>query len=263
MGADNSIPTETVMQYRELGKSGITVSVLGLGTVKLGRNTAVKYPRGFALPTDAEARRLLSRAQALGVNFIDTAPAYGTSEERLGELLKGKRSDWIIMTKVGEEFSAGQSHYDFSPEHTITSVHRSLERLATDYLDIVLIHSDGDDQRILQHLGTLECLFDLKQQGLIRAAGISHKSVNGARLALSAGADVIMATLSSRVTDEIEVIAQAGAQGCGVVIKKALESGQDNPQSLKFVAAQSGVSCIVVGTLNPEHLAENANMLTG
>ena len=261
MGADNSIPTETVMQYRELGKSGITVSVLGLGTVKLGRNTAVKYPRGFALPTDAEARRLLSRAQALGVNFIDTAPAYGTSEERLGELLKGKRSDWIIMTKVGEEFSAGQSHYDFSPEHTITSVHRSLERLATDYLDIVLIHSDGDDEHILGHLGTLECLFDLKGQGLVRAVGISHKSANGARLALGAGADVIMATLNSSMRDELDVIAEAGIQGCGVVIKKALESGHAKPESLRFVTEQPGVSSVVVGTLNPEHLAENASML--
>ncbi len=251
------------MRYRDLGKSKISVSLLGLGTVMLGRNSHLKVRQTFDLPTDAEAGQLLSRAKALGVNFIDTAPAYGTSEARLGELLKGQRRDWVIMTKVGEEFALGKSSYDFSPEHTIKSVHRSLERLATDYLDIVLIHSDGDDERILQHLGTLECLFDLKQQGLIRAAGISHKSVSGARLALSAGADVIMATLSSRVTDEIEVIAQAGTQGCGVVIKKALESGQDNPQSLKFVAAQSGVSCIVVGTLNPEHLAENADLLTG
>ena len=173
----------------------------------------------------------------------------------------GQRSDWIIMTKVGETFTAGTSTYNFTPEHTIASVHRSLERLATDYLDVVLIHSNGDDERILADMGTLQCLFDLKQQGLIRAAGISHKSAEGAQSAIDLGADVIMATLNTNMRDEIGVIAEAGAQGCGVVIKKALASGDDSPDSLKFVAGQPGVSSILVGTLNPDHLAWNAKLL--
>ncbi len=80
-------------------------------------------------------------------------------------------------------------------------------------------------------------------------------------MALGAGADVIMATLNSSMRDELDVIAEAGVQGCGVVIKKALESGHAEPESLRFVAEQAGVSSVVVGTLNPEHLAENASVL--
>ena len=71
-------------------------------TVKLGRNDGVKYPEPFSIPDDKEAHALLAAAKSLGINLIDTAPAYGTSEERLGTLLAGEREDWIICTKVGE-----------------------------------------------------------------------------------------------------------------------------------------------------------------
>src|SRR5690554_4390721 len=111
--------------HRPLGNTGLQVSPLGLGTVKIGRNQGVKYPSGINLP--------------------DTAPAYGTSEERLGPLLQGQRQDWVLCTKVGEEFVDGQSRFDFSAAHTRFSVQRSLQRLHTDYLDLVLVHSSGDD----------------------------------------------------------------------------------------------------------------------
>src|SRR3546814_522817 len=125
------------------------VSPLGLGTVKLGRDQGVKYPNGFQIPDDDEARMLLKLARDLGINLIDTAPAYGRSEERLGPLLRGQRQDWVIVSKVGEEFSDGQSHHDFSAAHTRLSVERSLKRLETDYIDLVLVHSDGNDLAIL------------------------------------------------------------------------------------------------------------------
>ena len=105
----------TVSQ-RSLGSTGMTVSILGLGTVKLGRREGVRYPAPFELPTDAEAARLLDTARALGINLIDTAPAYGTSEARLGTLLRNQRNDWLLCTKVGETFANGTSTYDFSPE---------------------------------------------------------------------------------------------------------------------------------------------------
>jgi aryl-alcohol dehydrogenase-like predicted oxidoreductase len=100
------------MDLRPLGASGLRVSVLGLGTVKLGRNTAVKYPGGaYELPTDEQAASLLRTAAELGITLIDTAPAYGTSEERIGGLMAangwfGGRDRWIVSTKVGEEFDA-------------------------------------------------------------------------------------------------------------------------------------------------------------
>jgi aryl-alcohol dehydrogenase-like predicted oxidoreductase len=237
------------------------VSLLGLGTVKLGRNQQLKYPQAFTLPDDKTATALLHRAQALGVNLLDTAPAYGSSEERLGELLRGRRKDWLICTKVGEEFENGTSRFDFTPEHVHQSIKRSLQRLHTDYLDVVLIHSDGNDVKIIDKLGTLGALQDLKQHGYIRAVGLSHKTVAGAERALELGCDVIMATLNPEATDEAAVIARAGEQQCGVLIKKALASGHGGPDSLVWVAAQCGVSSIVTGTIDPEHLAANAAAL--
>ena len=243
------------MERRPLGRSGIETSLLGLGTVKFGRTRGLKYPEPFSLPTDAEARRLLDTARDLGVNLVDTAPAYGASEERLGELLAGQRDEWVIATKVGEEFDGMGSNFNFTPEHIAMSVRRSLRRLRTDQLDVALIHSNGDDERIIKDLGALDCLADLKAQGLIRAIGLSHKSV--------AGADVIMATLNAAYSDEVDLIAEAHAQGRGVLVKKALNSGRAQPTSLSRVADHPGVSSIVVGTLNPDHLVENAGSVRG
>ena len=82
--------------YRTLGSTGMSLSPLGLGTVKFGRNQGVKYPSHFDLPSDQQIRNLLAQAQDLGINLLDTAPAYGISEERLGPLLAGQRADWLI-----------------------------------------------------------------------------------------------------------------------------------------------------------------------
>ncbi len=251
-----------MMEYRPLGVTGIDVSVLGLGTVKLGRDTGVNYARPFRLPTLQEARRLIDRARSLDINLIDTAPAYGKSEERLGEMLAGQRQHWVIVTKVGEAFDGNRSSHDFSPEHTAMSVHRSLQRLRTDYLDAVLIHSDGNDERILEEFGTLDCLQQLKTQGLIRAVGISHKSPAGARAALERQVDLVMATLNPTERAEAGVIELAGKQGCGVLVKKALAGGREKSPALRYVASHPGVSSVVVGTLNPDHLAENAAVLS-
>ena len=85
----------------------------------------VKYPERFTIPDDAAAARLIDKARELGINLIDTAPAYGCSESRLGQLLAGQRDSWVICSKVGEEFDNGESRFDFSPEHTLISVERA------------------------------------------------------------------------------------------------------------------------------------------
>ena len=102
------------LEHRELGQSGISVSCIGLGTVKFGRNQEVKYPSSFALPSDEEIVSLIDQAKSLGINLLDTAPAYGSSEQRLGRLLSD-RKDWVICTKVGEEFVTGKSEADRRP----------------------------------------------------------------------------------------------------------------------------------------------------
>lgn len=246
------------LPIRTLGNTGMSVSLLGLGTVKLGRNEGVKYPTAFELPDDQTATRLLDTARELGINLLDTAPAYGSSEARLGKLLLDRRNDWLLCSKVGETFENGASSYDFSPEAVRASVKASLQRLHTDHLDIVLIHSNGEDLKILDELGTLDCLNDLKARGWIRATGISHKTVAGGERAIELGCDVIMATLNLNEQSEADLIARAGRQGCGVLVKKALASGHSGTESLRFAAGAPGVSSVIVGTINTKHLRENA-----
>ncbi|RRJ82342.1 aldo/keto reductase [Aestuariirhabdus litorea] len=246
-----------------IADTGVEVTPLGFGTVKLGRNEGVKYPQGFRIPDDRQALELINLAADLGINLIDTAPAYGTSEERLGTLLSGQRSRWVICTKVGEEFEQGVSRFDFSPEHTRFSIERSLKRLNTDYLDLVLVHSDGNDQAIVDQHGTLEVLADLKRQGLIRATGISSKTVAGGIAAL-AHCDCAMVTYNLVEPQEGEVIDFAHQHHKGILIKKALASGHlcqqgEDPvaRSMEFVFARPGVCSAIVGTINPDHLKSN------
>jgi aryl-alcohol dehydrogenase-like predicted oxidoreductase len=254
------------MDRRLLGATGIEVSLLGLGTVKFGRTEALKYPLPFELPDDRALARLLDSAYDLGVNLLDTAPAYGTSEERLGSLVR-RRSDWVICTKVGEEFDRGSSRYDFSPRHVRASVERSLRRLRTDYLDIVLLHSDGNDEWILAESGALETLLAMKLAGAVRAVGISHKSVPGGLLGVSR-CDVVMASVSLEHRDQLDVIDAARARGVGVLVKKAFASGNaaldpaSRQRHLAFCAGIPAVSSIVVGTIDPDHLVENARLIS-
>lgn len=245
------------MEKRRLGSTGIDVSLLGLGTVKLGRTANLKYPTAFELPSDSSVVDLLNTARELGINLIDTAPAYGSAEQRLGNLLPGARKDWVIASKVGEQFNGTRSTYDFTPEACQASVLESLERLKTDYLDIVLVHSDGRDAEIVESMGTLEALAELKSRGLVRAIGLSSKSADGGRLALP-HVDVLMATINADYTDEIDLVREAGECGVGVLIKKALNSGRGRLDHLRAIAAYPGVSSIVLGTLSPEHLQSNA-----
>lgn len=250
------------MEMRHLGNSGIRVSVLGLGTVKIGRNQGLKIAGEFPLPTSTEVSRLLATAADLGINLLDTAPAYGDSESRLGAAIIDQREKWVLTTKVGESFSDGVSKYDFRPESVQNSVERSLQRLRTDYLDVVLIHSNGDDVAILERSGALDMLKLMKSKGLIRAVGISHKTLEGAQRAIVLGCDVLMTTINRQDTEALPALSEAQQAGCGVLVKKALASGQHGPEALAFAASQPGVSSVVVGTLNPEHLTENVSAIS-
>jgi aryl-alcohol dehydrogenase-like predicted oxidoreductase len=246
-----------------LGNTGIEVSRLSLGTVKIGRNQGVKYPHGFEIPSDEAVIALLRAAQKNGVNTLDTAPAYGESERRLGELLPhvGGRAAWVIVGKVGENFENGQSSFDFSAKAIEESVNRSLSRLNTDYLDVVLLHSDGGEIEKTAHLEAFPTLQKLKEEGKIRAYGMSTKTLAGGRLTL-AHADVVMLTYHEGYEDEYPLIVEAAEQNKGVLVKKSLKSGHlpDPAGALAFVLKEEGVSSVVMGTLNIAHLEANCQV---
>ncbi|HYD00878.1 MAG TPA: aldo/keto reductase [Phycisphaerales bacterium] len=259
------------MELRRLGNTGLDVFPIGLGTVKLGRDAGLKYAAPPRIPTDDEALALLRAARDLGVNLIDTAPAYGTSEERLGELLYrvAPRGQWVICTKVGEEFDAATaaSRYDFSPAHIRASIHRSLRRLKTDHLDIALLHfasSTNLDERTLSgradtpptdplHAEALATLRDLHEQGVVGAVGASTGTVAGGMLA-AALCHVVMVTVNAFDHSQYPVITEAHRSSCGVLIKKPLASGRADPRTLKPILAAPGVASAIIGTTNPTNL---------
>ena len=260
----NTPATDITVPQRALGDTGLSVSLLGLGLVKIGRNADVKYPKAFDLPSDETVIQLLEEAQHLGVTLLDTAPAYGTSEERLGRALQqlpeyAKRC--VISTKVGESWGTTGSTFDFSADAINRSVERSLRRLQRDQLDIVLLHSSGADTEILTQHQPLATLQELQQQGLITACGFSGKSLAGGRLALQEGAKVLMVTYNSDETEQLPLLSDAAKHGAGVLIKKPLASGYAPPGGLLDIATLSGVSAVVSGTCNPDHLRANATLL--
>jgi aryl-alcohol dehydrogenase-like predicted oxidoreductase len=244
------------------------VSALGLGTVKFGRNQQVKYPGGdgFVLPDDGQIEFLLDLALDCGINLLDTAPAYGTSEERLGKLMGARRDKFFLVTKTGEEFCNGRSEYVFTAEHTRMSVERSLTRLRTDFLDCVLVHSSRDDMNVIAHSAALETLSRLKDQGKIGSFGASTHTVEGGKLAVDLS-DCVMVSYNRSHTGERPVIDHARAQGRAVLVKKGLASGHigkpgEAAEHIRFVTGTPGVTSLIFGSISPENIRANTRALT-
>jgi aryl-alcohol dehydrogenase-like predicted oxidoreductase len=243
--------------YRRLGRTGFEVSPIGFGAFKIGRNEQIKYSQGYELPDDDQTGALLNGVLDLGINLIDTAPAYGVSEQRIGRFISHRRSEFVLSTKVGETFKEGRSIYDFSERAVRLSISRSRKLLKTDVLGIVFVHSSGEDLEIITNTDVVATLQSLRDEGLIRAIGFSGKTVEGAKAAL-AWADVLMIEYHLNDRSHEEVIDQAADAGIGVVVKKALASGTLDPQeAIRFALSRPGVSSVIVGSLNLDHVAAN------
>ena len=131
---------------------------------------------------------------------------------------------------------------------------RSLLRRET--LDLVFVHSNGDDIHIQQHTDVVQELLEHKRRGLIRAVGFSGKTVAGAELALE-WADAIMVEYHLEDQSHDGVMRDAAARGVGVVVKKALASGRLDPAAaIRCAVSHPAVTSTVVGTLHVEHLRE-------
>ena len=150
------------MDYRQLGRSGLQVSAIGLGTNNFGRQL------------DARAAEVvIDHALDMGVNMIDTANSYsrGLSEEYIGRALKGKRDRAIIATKVSSRVGEGPNMAGNSRRHILAEVENSLRRLGTDYIDLYQIHRWDPNTPIEE---TLKALDDLINQGKVRYIGCSN-----------------------------------------------------------------------------------------
>ena len=159
------------MKYRNLGKSGLKVPLLSLGTATFGGTN--EFFQRWGQTDVKEATRLIDLCLDKGVNFFDTANVYsqGASEEILGKAIKGKRDQTIISTKGSFQMGNGINNKGSSRIHIIQACEASLKRLNTDYLDIYFIHGFDIDTPIEETLNTLNLLVS---SGKVRYIGCSN-----------------------------------------------------------------------------------------
>jgi aryl-alcohol dehydrogenase-like predicted oxidoreductase len=266
------------MEYRRLGKTDLNVSVLGFGGSEIGYQhislTAVK--------------KLLNEAIDTGLNVIDTAECYATSEELIGEAVGKRRKDCFLLTKCGHE--SGWSYPDWRPESLLRSIHRSLKRLKTDHVDLIQLHSCSEAE--LRKGDVIETLKRAYEQGYTRYIGYSGDST-AALYAVECGEfDTLQTSVSIADQEALDLLLHRAEQrNIGVIAKRPIANvawynGSQPPRdsygrtywerlqklrydflkrdlketvatALRFTLSVPGVHTAIVGTTKPGRFAEN------
>ncbi|HLO42040.1 MAG TPA: aldo/keto reductase [Phycisphaerales bacterium] len=279
---------EPVLEKRKFGKTDMNVTVLGFGGAEIG----------FQQTDIDTVSKLLNSALDAGLNVIDTAECYAGSEESIGKAVSHRRKDFYLFTKVGH--MDGYSAPDGWTRPSITkSIDRSLERLKTDHLDLVLLHSCGKD--ILEKGECIDALEEAKKAGKIRYMGYSGDTVH-ALYAIETGRFDALQTSVNIVDQEcIDLtLPKARERNMGVIAKRPIanavwryDAKPDNGYvveywnrlqklgydfakgdarsdqgaqgaagtALRFTLAVPGVHVAIVGTTRPERWKSNAQML--
>lgn len=222
------------MEYRMLGSSGVRVSEIGFGAWQVGGELRAYFDKlgwishGWGDVRDQDAVGLIKACGELGINFIDTAAGYGAghSEEVVGSAVRGQRAEWVIETKGGEGFREdGVNYRDFSREHLLKQLEDSLGRLATDYVDVYLLH--GPSQEDVECGECLEALARIKASGKARLVGVSlGPKAMGIGLIQQGLVDVLQVSLSLTDVQMTEGLLPAAASaGVGVVTRCAFGAG--------------------------------------
>ncbi len=217
------------MEYRQLGRSGLRVSVLTLGTMTFGGRGGFK----IAGETDVTgARRQVDICLDAGINLIDTADVYsaGLAEEITGEVLKGRRDSLLISTKVRMPMGDGPNDAGLSRQHILAGCEASLRRLGTDHIDIYHVHEWDGQTRLEETLSALSALVDA---GKVRYLAVSNYAGWQLMKALSVAdrngferfaAQQVYYSLESRDA-EYELIPLSVDQGLGVLAWSPLAGG--------------------------------------
>ena len=269
------------MERRRLGRTGLDVSVLGFGGSELG----------FERTDVGTVRRLLDEALDAGLDVIDTAECYGESESLIGQAVAGRRAEYHLFTKCGHYDGTGQD--DWRPASLERSIARSLERLRTDHVDLLQLHTCSEDE--LRRGDVLQVLERARARGQVRFVGYSGDGA-AARYAVECGAfDTLQTSLNVADHEALTLtLPAARARDLGVIVKRpianaAWRSGArpDNaychvywerlqrldyafltrpvPESigvaLRFTASIPGVHTMIVGTTKPGRWRENAALL--
>lgn len=272
-----------MLTQKTLGRTGLQVTQLGYGSMGL------RGPRtwGVRVVSDEAAERFLNSTLDAGVNFIDTAPDYGVSEERIGRYLSARRHEFTLATKCGCVYTQHDDHLEIDHQWKSEVIERNLEmslkRLQTDHVDILQFH--GGDAETLGREGLIELLEGFRSQGLIRFIGVSSKLPHLPALIDLGVFDTFQIPYSCLAPEHHELITRAAAAGAGIILRGGIAQGGPDaeiqrpllndvwsgakldellPQGmsraeliLRYTLSHPDCHTTIVGTCNDEHLAEN------
>lgn len=274
-----------------LGRTGMTVTTLGYGAMELRG-----VPRGPEI-SDEKASAVLNAVLDSGINYIDTSPDYGNSEESIGKFIAHRRSEYFLASKcgciVGEPLivPAGQPNpHMFTVENVRAGVEQSLRRMKTEYLDLVQFHASPSKAQLEEH-GGLQALLDLQKEGKVRFAGMSGTLPNIDEQIDMGVFDAFQIPYSVLQRDHAAAIAKASEAGAGIVIRGGVARGapsdwkgrrnymvpSERMQSLwdggklddlldgmtrmeftlRFTLSDPHLDTTIVGTSNADHLRSN------
>ncbi|CEK18925.1 predicted oxidoreductase, aryl-alcohol dehydrogenase like protein [Chthonomonas calidirosea] len=269
---------------RALGRTGLQVTVLGYGAME------IRGPRiwGGRPVTEQQAETILNAVLDAGINFIDTANDYGRSEEFIGKYLSKRRSEFYIATKCGCKVTYRDENTDDTPhewtrENLFRGLHESLQRLKTDYIDIMQLHNPTVEQ--CQQGDLVNVLKEMQQQGKVRWIGCSSTLPHIRTYIEWNVFDVFQIPYSALERAHENVITEAAQKGAGIIDRGGVARGEPgaglgNPDRwktfeaakldelrgegesrtaflLRFLLAHPHIHTTIVGTLNPDHLREN------
>jgi aryl-alcohol dehydrogenase-like predicted oxidoreductase len=210
----------SAMKYRMLGRTGLRVSVIGLGTMV--------HAGHFGPMKDSESLEAIETALDLGVNFIDTSDAYGAgySETLLGNALKGKRDKVILATKGGNVMTGpNRGKRVFDPDYISRVMDESLTRLKTDYIDLYQLHNPTVD--VIEKGEVWQVLERAKQAGKIRHYGVSINSMEEGIAAVKNGrSETIQVEYNLLAQEPAETIFPLAAEAnVGIIARVPIKRG--------------------------------------
>jgi len=230
------------MQYRRLGRTGLTVSAVGLGAIAGAGGAEVTMT-------------IMNEALDLGINFVDTSRQYAHSEERIGAVLKQRRGDLYVCTKTHER----------DKEAAARQIRESLELLLVDTIDIYMLHDVSGDktyEKVCSPGGALEALKEARQTGKIAHVGMSSHDLNTAIMAMRSGEFEVLEIPFSAIENSeqhFEVIELANKLDIGIVAMKPLSGGNlSNAELALRYVLQYDISTAIPGARKPEEVRQNA-----
>ena len=269
---------------RPLGRTGLEVTILGFGAMELHGSNERQAGRGVSAEV---ATTILNAALDAGINYLDTSPDYGMSEDYIGTV-SSRRDEFFLASKVGCPTGeivvpTGQRlPHDFSPENVVRGVEQSLRRMGTDHLELAQVHMSPPMDTLIQE-GTVQALQGLQQDGKVRFIGISSTLPNITDHLAAGVFDVIQVPYSALQREHETVMNDIGKAGLGLVVRGGVARGNSGRSSreawdvllatdlsdlvpdisamelmLRFTLSNPNLSTAIVGTQSVEHLRSNA-----